>query len=269
MAMISLRGFSALSIAVSLTVSCGEDKAATPADKTKVALYAGRGACEWCKTAAESMFEWMGYEVERISPEFINASSLDGFDLICFPGGDMYEYSQDISSEGKIKIKQFISAGGGYFGICGGAYFAAEEVYWRGGRLDMRPLSLYSGTAAGPVDQIVAYPDYGMCALDVATLGHPITAGEDGSMSVLYYWGPYLAPDAGFEGDVICDYHITATHAMLAFEYGEGRVFLTGVHPEVEENDDRDGTDAGDDLTDPETDWDFMKKAARWCLGEI
>jgi hypothetical protein len=56
---------------------------------------------------------------------------------------------------------------------------------------------------------------------------------------------------------------------MIAFGHGNGRVFLTGAHPEFEEDSDRDGADFCDHLDDRGSDWDLMKKAARWCLGEI
>ncbi|UCF04832.1 MAG: hypothetical protein JSV33_13040 [bacterium] len=264
-----IRRLAPVMILAYLAVSCGDKKPTAPRDEINVALYSGRGADADCKTAAQKMFEWMGYKVQRISPNQINTGSLDGFDLICFPGGNMYYYSQDISVNGKQRIKQFVSGGGGYIGICGGAYFAAERVFWRGDLLDMTPLSLFRGAATGPINQIYQYPDYGMCRLDIAILDHPITSGEDASMSVLYYWGPYLSPNTGFEFDVICDYHVTGSHAMVAFEHGQGRVFLTGAHPEFEEDSDRDGVEFCDVFDDQGSDWDFMKKAARWCLKKI
>ncbi len=269
MSLISIKRLVPVLILVSLSSSCGKEKSTAPREEINVALYSGRGADADCKTAAQKMFEWMGYKVKRISPHQINTGSLNEFDLICFPGGDMYYYSLDISSTGKLKIRQFISGGGGYIGICGGAYFAAEKVYWRGVQLNMTPLSLFRGTATGPINQIYAYPDYGMTQLDIVTMDHPITSGEDASMSVLYYWGPYLSPNAEFEFDVICDYHVTKNHAMVAFEYGQGRIFLTGAHPEFEEDSDRDGVGFCDLFDDQGSDWDFMKKAARWCLKKI
>jgi glutamine amidotransferase-like uncharacterized protein len=252
-----------------VVVSCSEDDVTAPIEEITVALYAGRGADDDCITAADNMFEWMGLNVERVGSSLINTSSLDRFDLICFPGGDMYSYSQDISAGGKAKIKQFIADGGGYIGICGGAYFAASRVFWRGNRLDMIPLSLFKGSATGPINDICPYPDYGMTQLNVLALNHPITSDGPAFMSVLYYWGPYLTPDTDFEYDLICTYDVTGLKAMVAFDHGKGKVFLTGAHPEFEEDSDRDGVNFCDDLDDDGSDWNFMKRAAHWCLKKI
>jgi len=55
---------------------------------------------------------------------------------------------------------------------------------------------------------------------------------------------------------------------MLAFDYGLGRVFLIGTHPEIEEDSERDGVDFADELDDQGSDWDLMRKATLWCLKE-
>jgi len=268
MSLVSIKKLALVMILGAFAISCGKDELVSPRHETLVALYSGRGAADEGMTAAQKMFEWMGYEVTRISPSQINTGGLGGFDLICFPGGDMYCYSQDITAAGKLEIRRFVSGGGGYIGICGGAYFAAHTVYWQGAQLNMTPLALFSGKAIGPIDEIRGYSSYVMCQLDIVAQAHPITTDEDSCMSVLYWGGPYLLPDAGSEAVVICDYHTTGNHAMVAFEYGEGRVFLTGAHPEFEEDSDRDGVALCDTLDDKGSEWPFMKRATRWCLGE-
>jgi len=44
---------------------------------------------------------------------------------------------------------------------------------------------------------------------------------------------------------------------MLAFDYGLGRVFLIGTHPEIEEDSERD---------DQGSDWELIRKAVLWSL---
>ena len=90
-----------------------------------IAIYAGRGTWNDSVQAAKKMFEWMNYTVETLSAQQIN-NELTNFRTLCVPGGNMYEYAQDISSEGKKNIMSFVRDGGSYIGICGGAYFAAE-----------------------------------------------------------------------------------------------------------------------------------------------
>jgi biotin--protein ligase len=234
-----------------------------------IALYNDRGVDDDCLTAALHMFQWMEYSIRYITSYDINSEGLDNYKLLCIPGGDMYQYGIDITSTGKKHIKDFIDSGGGYIGICGGGYFAAETVIWRGNQLSMSPLGIFSGTTQGPIDQIVPYPDYGMCTVTITDTLHAITESEPGSFSILYYWGPEFIPNNNAQIETLGTYDIEEKVAIIAFSYGSGRIFLTGPHPEFEENDTRDGTTLGDELDDPESEWELMKKATRWCLKEI
>jgi len=234
-----------------------------------VALYSDKGCWEESIQAAEKMFQWMGYSVKSVDADYISTAGLGNFKILCIPGGDMYQYSQDISSRGKVNIKNFLSEGGGYIGICGGAYFAGSRVIWQGNELSMTPLSLFAGTAQGPLNDIVPYPNYGMCKVNVSDTTHAITQSDSFSFWILYYWGPMLLPDEGASAAILGRYERGNQPMMLAFEYGQGRVFLIGTHPEIEEDSDRDGLTFADELDDRGSDWDLMKKAARWCLKEI
>ena len=53
---------------------------------------------------------------------------------------------------------------------------------------------------------------------------------------------------------------------MVAFEYGNGTVFLSSPHPEYEEDGDRDDTTFGDDLDDPESEWDLLFRVSKWLI---
>lgn len=234
-----------------------------------VALYSDRGADADCILASKNMFLWMGYSVELLNADYINDNGLDCFKLICVPGGDMYQYAQCLSAAGKENIKKFIRKGGAYIGICGGAYFTAAKVIWQGNQLPMTPLGLYSGTAREPIDEIVPYPDYGMCKVNIVDSTHPITQSEPDSAWILYYWGPVLIPDKTDSVTILGRYEKgNKEPAMLAFDYGSGRVFLIGTHPEFEEDSDRDGVDFADEFDDKGSDWELMKKAVLWCLRE-
>jgi len=60
---------------------------------------------------------------------------------------------------------------------------------------------------------------------------------------------------------------------ILPQEIKEGRLdssdilYMTGVHTEFEEGDDRDNIRWGDSLQDPDTEWSLMLKAVRWLIG--
>jgi len=233
-----------------------------------VALYSDRGADESCVTATIHMFEWMGFDIELIDAGYVNDRSLNEFRIICFPGGNMYYYAQDITESGKEKIREFIRSGGGYVGICGGAYFTGERVFWQGTQLPMSPLAIFPGITQGPIDAIAPYPECVMCKINISERNHSITQAEPGSVWIMYCYGPLLLPDENANVDVLGVYDIGDEPAMIAFEYGKGRVFIVGTHPEFEEDSERDGVYFGDDFDDRGSDWDLMRKAAMWCVGE-
>ncbi len=231
-----------------------------------IGLYAGPGTWAESVTALERAFGWMGYSVTRLQPGDMEREELGSFELFCFPGGDMVQYSQDISIIGKDHIRNAIENGTGYIGVCGGAYFAAERVYWQGTEMPSGMLGLFEGKAEGPHDDIVPYPQYGICTIDVKDTTHSVTHGFPSSMSILYYWGPSFTPDPGSEALILGRYRTGNRTAILALEFGSGRVFMIGTHPEIEEDDPRDGCDFGEELDDGGSDWDFLASAVSWCM---
>lgn len=251
-----------LVVAILSLVGCGSAK---PAGK-RVALYSDRGCWDDSVKAAERMFQWIGCDVTRVDAARINRKGLAGFDVLCVPGGNMYQYAQDISPQGKETIRGFVRGGGGYIGICAGAYFAAESVVWQGDRLPMGALGFFPGRAEGPISAIAPYPDYAMGKINIVHPDHPIVRDESASTWILYYWGPALLPSEGADVVILGSYDQGGQPAIATFDYGFGRVFLIGAHPEIEEDSDRDGVDFADEMDDRGSDWELMKKAVLWCL---
>lgn len=238
-----------------------------PQKTIDIAIYSDAGTWGESVQATQKMFQWMGYTVEMVKAKDINEPNfLNRFRILCVPGGDMYQYSQDISPNGREKIRDFVRSGHGYIGICGGAYYANEEVIWRGSKLPMTPLGLLQGTAIGPLNEIVEYPNYAMVDIRMADSGHPITREESSPAWILYYWGPTFVIDDEHNISILGRYARTNQPAIVALAYGRGRVFLIGTHPEIEEDSDRDGVTFGDELEDKGSDWELMKKAVVWCL---
>jgi glutamine amidotransferase-like uncharacterized protein len=244
--------------------SCGNSS--KPEERYDIALYDDTGAWQESVTALGHMFAWMGYSVKVIDAEYINGKSLGGFRALAIPGGDMFEYGRSITESGKEKIREFVDQGHGYIGICGGAYFAAKQTLWQGSQLSYSPLGIFDGTAAGPNNDIVPYPEYGMCQLVMSDTLFPPDSGATRDEWMLYYWGPVLRPNVGADVAVLGRYAVNDQTAIVAFKYGKGRVFLIGTHPEIEEDSDLDSVSFGDELDDRGSDWEFMKRATGWVL---
>jgi len=247
-------------------IHCRNPMAPTvPVEAVDIALFAGDGASAISIEAAMNMFQWLGYSVSLVKSETFN-NDINHFRLLCFPGGDMYHYARSISSTGKENIRNFIRHGGGYIGICGGAYFASQRVIWQGVELPMTPLGLFPGTSQGPIDVIASYPNCTMCKVIIVNWLHPITQSSQSSEWILYCYGPAFIPSTPV--DILARYEISNLPAMLASDYGQGRIFLIGLHPEIEEDSDRYRITFGDTFDDLGSDWELMQRAAAWCLRD-
>jgi len=65
---------------------------------------------------------------------------------------------------------------------------------------------------------------------------------------------------------IIASYEYNGEAGMVAFEYGNGTVFLSSPHPEYEEDDDRDDTTFVDYLDDPESEWGLLFRVSKWLV---
>jgi glutamine amidotransferase-like uncharacterized protein len=238
----------------------------TQTETGSVAVYSGEGTWDESVQAAGKLFESAGYSVAFLGPKEVEGDALGRFNIICVPGGDMYQYAQEISSTGREKLRSFVRDGGGYIGICGGAYFASEQVIWNGSPLPMIPLAIFPGKAEGPLNEIAPYPNYAICDVNIVDLTHPITESEPTTLSMLYYWGPALRLNADAQVSVLARYEKNNAPAILAFDYGLGRVFLVGTHPEIG----KDSSLTGVSFPDSQhSGWDLTRKASLWCSGRI
>jgi glutamine amidotransferase-like uncharacterized protein len=257
-----------LSAVLVLLVHCG-DGALEESGEIIIGVYADEGAAPGCVGPSEKMFEWMGCTLVRLYDDDVNDKTLDKIDIIYFPGGNSGPYSENITEEGKEKIRRFVRGGGGYVGTCAGSCFGSDTVKWLGNTYPEGHLGLFQGIADGPVNEIYPYPENGMCEIIYAEAEHPITRGLGKTEWVHYWWGPKFVPFAGTRVDVIGTYAITGEPAMVAFEYGYGRVFLTGPHPEWEEDSDRDGFEPWPEHDDRGSDWPLMRNVTYWCARRM
>jgi glutamine amidotransferase-like uncharacterized protein len=232
----------------------------------RVAIYTGDGAYFRSITAASQMFSWMGASPQRITPQDIKDDQLQSFDILYMTGGWAVPYIRDLKDGGTAKIREFVQRGGAFLGTCAGAFFAADYIYWEGQRYEY-PLDLFPGYAKGAIAEIAPWPSFKLCRINLSKTPHPIIKGEPQSLMILYWGGPWFDAPPGFKADILAYYDFNSRPAMLAFEYGGGRVFLTGVHTEFEEGGDRDNVRWGDSLHDPESEWPLMLKAVRWLVA--
>ncbi len=216
-----------------------------------------------CKNASKSMFEWMGSTVDFIDEDDIMDNKLYNYDILVFPPGNLPEYSVKLRSEGKEKIREYLRNGGSYVGISRGAHFACEiaDVY---GIESEWGLNIFNGTGYGPVG---GFLDPHMYQANINKSQTAIDLSEIPNSLMMMGWESIMfLPENNVPFNVIATYETYLHPAMISYEYGQGTVFLSGIHPEFQEDDDSDNTSYFDQNEDPESDWPLMEKVARWLV---
>jgi glutamine amidotransferase-like uncharacterized protein len=133
-------------------------------------------------------------------------------------------------------VRRFVSEGGGYLGICAGAYLATRHYSWSLGVLD-----------AGVLDARHWARGKGMVLIRLTRTGREMLGGAGAFASIWYAQGPLLAPG---EDPEIPDFETLAlfrseiakngaprgvmvgTPAIVRGRFGKGRVVAMSPHPE-------------------------------------
>jgi glutamine amidotransferase-like uncharacterized protein len=227
----------------------------TGMEGVRVAVYNGRGVLLSSATALFSMFQWMHAEVNYVNATDIQQNVLDGYDIVVFPGGDASEYSLFLGANGRNAVKDFVSAGGSYFGICGGSIFGTNQY-----------LGLFNGYATGAVNG--SGTKLLQMIVNVNSTG-PDLSDEPSTYDVLYWnSGSFYSNNETYMSTVIpiALFPQNNGSGMLCCKYGNGTVFLSFPHPEYEEGSARDGTTQFDYLNDPDSEWTLLMKVSLWLV---
>jgi len=207
-----------------------------PTAVLRVAIYEGYGAGAWAPLGnwIEALEE---VDAAPVRPEEIRAGALTRFDAVVFPGGMASHQFHALGADGRDRVRTFVAEGGGYLGICAGAYLAASAPYEWGMGL----------VAARVVDHAHWDPGAGEVQVELSAAGQRVLADGAGPHPYRYANGPILEP-----ADVpeLPDYRALAlfrtgigengadpntmvgTPAVLTAEYGAGRVLLSSGHAE-------------------------------------
>jgi len=161
--------------------------------------------------------------------------------MLVIPGGVDRPYMAALGEEGIESIKRFVRDGGVFFGVCAGAYFAANVCHFvcddgtvLGGP---RPLGFFPGTASGPLGALAPGFDgdnEATAAMAALTLYPGGTKAES-----LYWGGPEFVAGhgdlAGTGGWRVLARYDGAGGAVAAVDcgHGLGRAVLSGTHPEL------------------------------------
>jgi glutamine amidotransferase-like uncharacterized protein len=198
------------------------------------------GAWPGLLPAVSRAVEYSGHVPLAVRGSDIRSGKLTAspFDVVIFPGGFCWGYETALGAKGGLEVKSFCRSGGGVMGICAGSYYLSKTLDYYGDTFLY--LSLFEGTAVGELDDIAQYPH---SALTPTYTSDPFI-GDLGALQMWYAGGPFFRDLEASNASVVTTYAYDGKYAgepnVIRFEYGDGRVLLTGTHPEVRNGSDVD-----------------------------
>jgi hypothetical protein len=203
----------------------------------RVAIYSGKGVTPGDAEQVKSCFSVSkSFDVVLITAKEIGDGALDKFDVLIHPGGSGSGQAKALGDDGRRRVREFVERGGGFVGICAGAYLASAEYPWALKLLDARVID-DEHWARGVGKVTLRLPAQGQAAL-----------GTDATSAEMHYEnGPLLGPAKqknipDFESLATFDTEIRkndapkgimkGTTAIARGHFGNGRVVCFSTHPE-------------------------------------
>jgi glutamine amidotransferase-like uncharacterized protein len=227
-------------------------------DSVHVGLYLDDAVWQDCKIKTIDMLIEMGVSYKEINRDTIISKDIQHYSVLIMPGGRPDLYSQNLGSEALNIIRSYVASGGGYIGICGGAYLAAETNVWRGWAGEPRVyyqysdglIGIFNGTADGPIEDFApTYRDV-HCKIELVDKYHPIASQLPDTIEYVYDHGPMFLDENIRPSTVIGTAVNGGKTLLLCTQYNHGRVFLTSGHPEFDET---------------EITWKMFENTVKWC----
>ena len=201
-----------------------------------VAVYNDVGAGRSRSDLTRSLRQMDGVYYREVTAREIRAGALKDFDLLIHPGGSGSRQGRQLAKEGRETVRGFVRDGGGFIGICAGAYLASADYDWSLNILDARVLDRkHWARGTGTVD------------VGLSAAGKSFFGGDDDRLKIFYGQGPLLAPA---DNPDIPDYEVLASYeseiarngapkgvmigttAIARGRFGKGEVFCFSPHPE-------------------------------------
>ncbi|MEX0702446.1 MAG: BPL-N domain-containing protein [Planctomycetales bacterium] len=227
-----LLGETALAADPPAQAEASDKKAAT----TRVAVYGDKGTGSSVQVLLGALRSSPDLDADRITAAEIREGKLSGYDVILHPGGGARVQGNTLGDEGREKVRQFVRNGGGYVGICAGAYLATGEVDAYLGILDADVVD-FEHWARGK----------GEVEISLTPQGRQLLGADADRLKIEYAQGPLLAPAgkadlpdyeplAKFETEIALKGAprgvMVGTSAIVTGRYGEGRIICFSPHPE-------------------------------------
>ncbi len=175
--------------------------------------------------------------LRRVCPDDIRDGALGQFDTIIFGGGSGSGQAKGLGEDGCNAVKQFVRNGGGYIGVCAGAYLATSYYSWSLGII-----------SAESIDRKHWRRGTGQVEIELTPEGRTLFGRPDTArLEIRFAQGPILAPGEkkGPAPYTVLAWYRTGigkngadpktmvdTPAIVSGEFGKGRAVVFSPHPE-------------------------------------
>jgi putative intracellular protease/amidase len=210
-------------------------KEAGRAGAIRVALYRAPGVGLDAHTATvDALRAAGGFDVRVVTPDDVRTGALAGVDVVVFTGGRGGVQGEALGEDGRQIVRDFVAAGGGYIGVCAGAYLALQ------GPAEFFKLAIVAGRNLSG--------DFWQRGEHTAEVREGPHDGAGRVRRLFYANGPVVEPVdhpsippfvtlATFVSDFFLPAHGTrrgempGSPAILASTYGQGRIILFSPNP--------------------------------------
>ncbi|WP_168191899.1 BPL-N domain-containing protein [Chromobacterium phragmitis] len=185
-----------------------------------VGIFNGAGVCPGCAEAVAAFFDPQRDTVQYLNESNLDSARLKRISLYVQPGGsDDIDETLDALRPAQVQaLRRFVADGGGYLGICAGAYLAAR----------------YSSAAdKKPAYGLIALPELNAETASAKPSLLPIRWGGRERMAYNQS-GPHMGKTPPPGASVLARYRDTRRIAALSAPYGRGKVVLIGPHLEAD-----------------------------------
>ena len=184
---------------------------------TDILLFSWRGTSRNDVVAIEMILRERRSSYSTATSERLNAmseSEFKAYGLLIVPGWNFEEIGNALTPDTTARLRNAVSSGVSYLGVCAGAFFAGASPY--------NGLNLTSG---------VRFPFYALEDQGIRRARVSISTADGPMLEAYWEDGPQLT---GW-GEVVARYP-DRTPAVVQGAFGHGWVVLVGVHPEAPES---------------------------------
>jgi glutamine amidotransferase-like uncharacterized protein len=213
----------------STTIKTTGNAAGSPSKNIRVLIYSGTGSIascvngiKICLATANNNNLIPGYTFTYSTSTSITSSILANYDVLAMPGGSSGKTYINYVSQSAVR--NFVSSGHGYLGICAGAY--AGSTYVGGSGVS------YNGWGVAPHVYSKVYNHEGNLQVSMTSYASQLL-GSSETTTIVHYNGPAMYGSGFTRFANYASGSYSGYAAIVGDTYGSGRSVLTGPHPEL------------------------------------